>query len=169
MADKIVKSSRISALRAGITSQKNIRPQSPITFRNALRELCGPNGERIWSGLFDIAEGKPWIPKLPDGREGPPQIPSTADRRAAYEYLANALCGRPVDQAAINLAESAAEENASVRALSGPELEREARRILARKVAELPQDAEIITEPSALPSEEPTPEFQNPEGAQETE
>lgn len=111
-------------------------------WRHALRQAVGPDGGLIWSTLLSIMQGQAWVPKLADGREGPPQIPSTKDRIEAAQYVANALFGRPVDQSQIVEAEKAAQENAALSAMTDHDLLLEARRVLAElppgELAELP-------------------------------
>lgn len=99
-------------------------------WKTALRQAVGPEGQRLWRVFLDIAEGKAWQPELPDGRLGPPQVPSSGDRVAAATYLSNALFGRPVDQTQIVQAEQVAEQSAALRALSDAELLEEAKRIV---------------------------------------
>jgi hypothetical protein len=99
-------------------------------WRAALRQAVGSEGQRLWRTLLDIAEGRAWQPELPDGRLGPPQTPSAADRVAAATYLANTLFGRPVDQTQIVEAERAANEHAALQALTDAELLEEARRVV---------------------------------------
>ena len=99
-------------------------------WKDAHRGLVGTDGEVIWRGILSIAEGKAWVPQLPDGREGPPQIPTAADRHAAYRYLADALFGRPTSQEKIAEAEKAAAENQDLHALTDDELEAKVRQAL---------------------------------------
>lgn len=95
------------------------------SWKDYLRELVGPNGERLLDGMLDIAEGRPWIPRLHNGREGEPVVPTTADRLAAQQYLSNMLHGRPVDQTKVMKAEREASKNAEVIALSDEDLRKE--------------------------------------------
>jgi hypothetical protein len=99
-------------------------------WRSALRQAVGSDGQRLWKVLLAIAEGEAWIPRLPDGREGPPVTPTTRDRLQAAMYLGDALFGRAVDQTQVVAAEHAAQDNAALTALSDDELLLEAERIL---------------------------------------
>lgn len=118
--------------------QKFFSPAPPPpkleTWRQHVRSLLGANGEKLWAGVVDIANGKAWIPVLPDGREGPPQVPTTNDRLQAQQYLGNMLFGRPVDQTAIVEAEQKAAENADLKLMSDDDLLQLARRALAEKI-----------------------------------
>lgn len=95
------------------------------SWKDYLREQTGPNGERLLDGMLDIAQGRPWIPRLLDGREGEPVVPTTADVLAARTYLLNMMHGRPVDQTKVMKAEREASKNAEVIALSDEDLKRE--------------------------------------------
>ena len=87
---------------------------------------------RLFKVLMDIAEGKAVLCTLPDGRVGPPIIPSAADRlHAATEYI-HAVIGRPVPQTEIVAAEAASQEMSAVQALSDDELLLRARTALQR-------------------------------------
>lgn len=123
------------------------KPERTETWRQRLRTLVGKDGEALWNGVLDIAAGKAWVPTLPDGREGPPQVPTTNDRLAAYQYVGNMLFGRPVDQTAIVEAERKAAENADLKLLSDEDLLELARNALKEKlVASVPGNARALDE-----------------------
>lgn len=121
------------------------------TYKSAIRRLTGAQGERIWEVLSEIMEGKPWVPLLADGRQGPPQIPTTADRLKAALELRDSLIGKPVSVTDAVKAEREAGEAADLAALTDAELERQARAWLSRVT---PEDAELVLSPQvrALPS-----------------
>lgn len=121
------------------------------TYRTAIRRLTGAQGDRIWEVLADIMEGRPWVPMLPDGRAGPPQIPTTADRLKAALELRDSLIGKPVASTDVVASERAAGEAADLAALSDAELERQARAWLQRASGKV-EEAEIIPQ---LPEEAP--------------
>jgi hypothetical protein len=100
------------------------------TFRDALRMALGPDGERAWRVILDIAEGRPWTPTLENGATAEPVVPSTRDRLEAATYLANALFGKPVEQTQVAAAEKAAQDNAELVRLSDDELFARARAIV---------------------------------------
>lgn len=98
-------------------------------FRDAIKRRVGEKGEKLWETLADIAEGKAWIPRLPDGREGPPQVPTTADRRAAATELSHMLYGKPVSQ--IELASAnGPDDRAALASLTFEELKARAEKVI---------------------------------------
>lgn len=109
---------------------KRLSRRSNETYRSVIRSLAGQGGEALWVTLMEIAQGKAWVPRLPDGREGPPQVPSTTDRRDAAIYLANALFGKPVPQTELVKAEAAATHSEDLRAMSDDDLQAEVRRLM---------------------------------------
>lgn len=109
----------------------------PIGWRGALKRMAGENGERLWELIMAHAEGKPLIPKLPDGREGPPIIPTPESSLRAAIELAHMFAGKPVTQDQIMAAEQASKEMAEIRALSDGELRERARNILQKGLDQL--------------------------------
>lgn len=47
-----------------------------------------------WNTLRDLSAGKPFIPILPDGREGEPQVPSATIRMKASIEILDRLYGK---------------------------------------------------------------------------
>lgn len=92
--------------------------------------------QRIWGIMIGIAEGRPIVPILPDGRHGPPIIPTAADCLRAAIEITHALYGRPVDQDRIVAAEAASAAQAAIRNLPDGELLRLAQGALARLQAQ---------------------------------
>ena len=107
-------------------------------WKDALRAHVGDDGEVLWKGLLSIAEGGAWVPVMPDGREGPPQVPTTMDRFSAYKFLAEALFGKAPTQEKIIEAEKAAAENQELQALSDDELEARVRKAILTRGEDLP-------------------------------
>jgi hypothetical protein len=114
-------------------------------WRQAARLAAGGDGvPRLFKVLMDIAEGRAVLSVLPDGRIGPPIIPTASDRlHAATEYI-HAVIGRPVPQTEIVAAELAGQELAAVQALSDEELLARARSALQRGLISL--DARNVQE-----------------------
>lgn len=110
------------------------------TFRDALRMAIGPDGERVWRVIVDIAEGKPWVSTLDDGSKTDPIVPSTRDRLEAATYLANALFGKPVEQTQVAQAEKAAQDNLDLVRLSDEELFTRARAIVEGTVVKVTEE-----------------------------
>jgi hypothetical protein len=108
------------------------RASRRANFRDALRSVIGPNGERAIRTIAEIAEGRVWTPILEDGsgRVADPVVPTTRDRLEAARYLVDALAGKPVDQTQIPEAERAAADNAELIALSDEELFAKARKVI---------------------------------------
>lgn len=109
-------------IRDKFFTKTHVEAEARSTWKNTLRQYVGSSGEVLWQGILRIAAGEAWTPKLPDGREGPPQIPDGSVRLQAYIYLANALFGKPASQEKITEAEKAAIESADLHALSDAEL-----------------------------------------------
>jgi hypothetical protein len=107
-------------------------------WRAAARAAAGGDGvPLLFKVLMDIAEGKAVLAVLPDGRVGPPIIPTASDRlHAATEYI-HAIIGKPVAQTEIVEAEAASQEMAAVQALSDDELLLRARSALQRGLINL--------------------------------
>jgi hypothetical protein len=135
----------------GITPSTGKRPKG---WRAAARMMAGGDAvPQLFKVLMDIAEGKAVLCTLPDGRIGPPIVPTAADRlRAATEYI-HAVIGRPVPQTEIVQAEAAGQELEAVQALSDDELLSRARTALERGLVSMSlrlpptsaTDAELIT------------------------
>lgn len=122
--------------KTGITLPAPV-PEKRYSWRTALRKKVGNHAERIWEILLDIAEGRAIQTELPDGRIGPPIIPTAADRTRAAIEMAHMLCGRPVDQTQITAADREASDMEAVRALSDEELQARAKDALTRGLAAL--------------------------------
>jgi hypothetical protein len=114
-------------------------------WKDALRAHVGDDGEVLWQGIIAIAHGQAWIPKLADGREGPPQLPTTNDRFLAYKFLAEALFGKAPTQEKIMEAERAAASNQDLTALSDEELEAAVRKMVTDGMRAGAEDA-VLTE-----------------------
>jgi len=100
-----------------------VRATKTEVWRQVMRRMAGgDNAEEVIQSIVDIAAGKAWIPKLPDGREGPPQLPTAGDRLAAAVHITNMLFGKPVAQTEIIAAEKQTYDQARVKALSDAEL-----------------------------------------------
>lgn len=117
--------------------------RSNETYRAVIRRLVGAGGEALWATLAEIAGGKAWVPTLPDGRQGPPQVPSTTDRRDAAIYLANALFGKPVPQSEVVRAEAAAAASEDLRQWTDEALDAEVRRLVLEEKLAGETDAEV--------------------------
>jgi hypothetical protein len=122
-----------------------------VLWKDALRAHVGADGEVIWRGILAIAEGQAWVPKLADGREGPPQLPTTNDRFSAYKFLAEALFGKAPTQEKIMEAERAASENQDLHALTDEELEGAVRKLIADKQRAQSEDAILVEDTSHEP------------------
>lgn len=140
----------LSALRQQRTPVKLVKATKATrrgTFRDALRGAIGPDGERAWRVILDIAEGRPWVPTLEDGSTADPVVPTTRDRLEAARYLTDSLFGKPIEQTQVPEAERAAQDNAELVRLSDEELFARARKIvegtvIAEKV--LPAEPEEV-------------------------
>lgn len=117
----------------------------PRDWRARVREAYG---DKLWLGLIELAEGKPWVPKLPDGREGPVQIPTSDVRLRAYLELADRLYGRTVPETEIARAAQAQNEYES---LSDGELDAKLRGLFLERV-----------KPQSLPAGQTTPKSPEP-------
>jgi len=127
-------------------------------WRAAARALAGGDTmPHLFKVLMDIAEGKAVLCTLPDGRVGPPIIPTAADRlRAATEYI-HAVIGKPVAQTEIVQAEAAGAELEAVQALSDDELLLRARSALERSLMSLTQrNPAPVEEDASEDPDEPT-------------
>lgn len=118
------------------------------TWREALRNVVGPGGERLWGIMLDVAEGRAWRPTWQEnGVEhiGEPVVPTTADRLAATRELAHMLFGKPVAQTEASKAEADAQELEAARSLTDAELEARVKRALA--ISPGPEvEAELVAE-----------------------
>jgi len=61
-----------------------------------IRQVTGTRGEKLIDILWEIAQGKPWTPTLPDGRTREPMVPTIAGRRAAALDLLAYAHGKPL-------------------------------------------------------------------------
>ena len=124
-------------MQRDIDALMGIKPTEPGKRPKGWRQLArlqagGDAVPRLFKVLMDIAEGKAVLSILPDGRIGPPIIPTASDRlHAATEYI-HAVIGRPVPQTEIVAAEAAAQDLDAVQALSDGELLERARTALQR-------------------------------------
>lgn len=126
---------------------------------NWRQRLRGRIGDRLDEILFELAEGRAWVPTLPDGSITDPVVPSSDVRLRAALALKEMLDGKAVPQTEIVKAEQEARDLDAVRALSDAELEAEARKILEGRtpkalnpgpVTELEVNEEVDTERCAL-------------------
>ena len=121
---------------------------SKKTWREALRNSVGPSGERLWSMMLELAEGRAWRPTwLENGVEhvGEPVVPTSADRLAAMRELAHMLFGKPVPQTEASQAEADAREVEAARALTDAELEARVRAALgAGQAIETPLGGDVV-------------------------
>lgn len=119
------------------------------TWREALRNHVGPGGERLWSVMLEIAEGRAWTPVHRDQsgieRLGEPVCPTTSDRLAAARELAHMLFGKPVAQTEAQAAELEAKDVEAARSLTDAELEARVKRALALNPG--PEENASIIEP----------------------
>lgn len=122
----------------------------PHGWRKVLKSIVGEDGEHLWAAMMALAEGKPLIPKLPDGREGPPIIPTAEVALRAQVELAHLLVGKPVTQDQIMAAEQASRDMADIRLLSDAELERRARLVLSKGLAALEARKGEVLETTAV-------------------
>lgn len=95
------------------------------TFREALTTYAGENGVKMLAILSDIANGKAWTPIDENGREGPPQVPSTADRSHAALNLLWLVSGKPVPQTKLVEAELASRASRTLEDVDTKQLEEE--------------------------------------------
>lgn len=103
------------------------------TWREALRNAVGPSGERLWSMMLELAEGRAWRPTWQENgveHVGEPVVPTSGDRLAAMRELAHMLFGKPVPQTEAANAEHEAREVEAARALTDAELEARVRAAL---------------------------------------
>ena len=121
-----------------------------LHHRAALRKRIGLDGDRLWQVMMDLAEGKPFVPVLPDGSFGEPIVPSPDVRLRAAEALADRAFGKAVAATELVKAEAESTELHSIQALSDAELEAELKRLDKFNGKQLnagPEtDAEIINE-----------------------
>lgn len=107
-------------------------------------------GDTLEEILMDLAQGRAWIPTLPDGSVSAPVIPSSDVRLRAALALKEMVDGRAVPQTEIVKAEQESRDLEAVRALSDAELEAEARKILEKRTPVLnpgpPTDAVVVDE-----------------------
>lgn len=113
------------------TLAKHLPPQA--SWRSTIRNLVGPGGENIFRILYDLAEGKPYVPTLPNGAQGEPIVPTAEVRLQAAKDLADRLYGKSVAQTEIVRSEAAGAVQEGIHALSDKELKA---RVLA-KLAEV--------------------------------
>lgn len=127
----------------------------PKGWRAQLRDLVGDDIPEIYRAMVCVAKGQPIIPRLPDGREGAPIVPTAADVIRAGTEITHQLGGRPVSQAEIVQAEAASDEMAAIRDLSDEQIQK---LLLERGFARLEERrlAERFDKPSA-PEEKPKP------------
>lgn len=106
---------------------KEAQPDLRGNWRQRLRAKIGDRLEEI---LLELAEGRAWVPTLPDGQITDPVVPSSDVRLRAALALKELMDGKAVPQTEIVKAEQEAQDLEAVRALSDAELEAEARKIL---------------------------------------
>lgn len=123
----VVRDARGRIISGHLNPSNNRRP---LNWKNAMRAMFGDHGQRAMEALAAIVDGNAWQPVMPDGRLGPPVVPTATDRREASVFVLNALNGKPVSQTEIVAAEQAMGELEAIRALSDEELASRARRAL---------------------------------------
>lgn len=131
-------------------------------YRKHLQKRYGVDGEALWDVLDAMIAGKPWVPVLPDGREAPPVVPTTADRVGAVKLALAYLHGSPVNTVEVRGKLEHHHVRAQLEALDTQTLAR----IASGEVID------VLPEPSvpSLPSGEPQPQpfadwFQAPDDA----
>ena len=102
-------------------------------WRRRLGEIVGEDCDLVWRALVGVAQGRVVVPVMPDGREGPPIVPSAADMVRAASELAHMYAGRPVDQDRVLAAMATSSALAEIASLPDGELAARVRGILARE------------------------------------
>ena len=118
-------------------------------MRQALANAFGPNGEVALDVVRRIVNGEVYVPRLDDGREGPPQIASQELRMQAARWVLEMLGGKAVPQTEIVAAERAGMAHDDLRAMGEAQLLGEVQRVLREKKLEGEVDAEIVPVPEA--------------------
>jgi hypothetical protein len=106
--------------------------------------MVGNNAERIWTNILRISDGNPHIPVLPDGREGPPVIPTAGDALAASAFIITTLYGKPVPQTEIIAAEKAAAGVADLHMMSDEELKEKVLASLRERNIPIPGESQTV-------------------------
>lgn len=109
------------------------RYESRSSWRDRLRDRYG---EKLWEWFAQIASGEAFVPKLPDGREGPIQVPTPRDRLEAARELRDSMYGVPVPEVEIARAEAS---QGALNAIPDADLKR-----MVRQLQET--DAETVTD-----------------------
>lgn len=128
--------------------------KNQANWRGDLRARVGVNGEKLWEIILDIAQGKPLVCTLPDGREKV-TIPDAGTRLKAAIHLGESLFGKAVSQIEQKQAEDSANE---IKAMGDLELEARARNILARGLQKL--DARLAANGTDIACEEDAEDVQ---------
>lgn len=118
-------------------------------WRSVLRKITD-GGQMPMLVLAEIARGEVFIPKLPDGSEGEPQVPGTMARLTAAQLLHEQLYGKAVAQTEIVKAEEETKLQAQVQALSDSELQAKVFAYLEKRAIKADNDPEptVETNPS---------------------
>lgn len=125
-------------VRDGKAIRKALSPakgESLGTWRKYLLSLTD-GGRDLLLRHLNIANGVPHIPRLPDGREAEPQIPSMEVQRQASLSLMRFAFGTEVSQNEVLASEIQAEQMQSFQAMSDADL----RKIVDGEFTELPAD-----------------------------
>lgn len=152
--------------RSAKASGRLVGPRCTVTpmrdYRKHLQKRYGVDGEALWDVLDCMIAGRPWVPVLPDGREAPPVVPTTADRVGAVKLALAYLHGSPVNTVEVRGKLEHHHVRAQLEALDTQTLAR----IASGEVID------VLPEPSvpSLPSGEPQPQpfadwFQAPDDA----
>lgn len=91
--------------------------------------------DQIWAWMVEMARGQPVVPKLEDGRQGPPIVPTAETVLAARRYLCDAYYGKPVPQTEVVAAELAGQDVEQLQAMSDDQVRELAAKFLERQPA----------------------------------
>lgn len=108
-------------------------PGRPPGLKERIARAVDPS--RLFEWMAEVAEGRPVVPTLPDGRQGPPVTFSGADILAARRYLCDAYNGKPVPQTEVVAAELASQDLIQLQAMSDDQVRELAAKFLERQPA----------------------------------
>lgn len=116
---------------------------SDDSYKEYVRSLTGERGEKLYKKLFDISQGTAFTPKLADGSEGEPVIPTLALQRNASLDLLAYLYGKADTQGAAMERRLRAAEMA--RKMTTAELEALVLNVGKKALASGGEDAQIVS------------------------
>lgn len=91
-------------------------------WRNLMKKMTN-GGQLPFTVAIEIAQGTPFVPELPDGTRGEPQVPNASTRLVAAQWLHEQMFGKAVAQTEIVKAEEETKLQSQVAALSDAELQ----------------------------------------------